>query len=197
MRHNKISMKHTKIFTAIVAFAGTFAIATALVWLFVGFPQERSINCWHGSSVNYRQPREFDYDIKSAEAIQIEAILQIDDQNGSVRNRTSNYFARDIYGADISAITDYSKAVKKYADQSGSMDVSDLPADFQTSWKAHMKAWRVYSDFLTQVSASRMRNNVSRSDLINMRNGFSGEISTTWAKVLRTSSIYGADVRGF
>ncbi len=196
MRHNEIVMKHTKIYTAIIAFAGTFAVATALVWLFVGFPQTSSVETSFDLA-NVRQSRNFDYRIKSAEAVEIETILQIDEQNGSVRNRTPNYFARDIYNADTSSLTAYAKAVQHYADQSGSMDVGDLPADFQSAWKNHMKAWRNYSHFLMQVSASKMRNNVGDSDLISLRNSYSSAITATWAKVLRAGSSYGADVRRF
>jgi hypothetical protein len=74
------------------------------------------------------------------------------------------------------------------------MKVSDLPGNFETEWREHMKAWREYSEFLNRMKDSSNRKGWSDAELKEVDNFHSREIDRTWQTVLHTGASYGANV---
>ena len=185
MRDNKFIMKSTKLFTAVIVFIGTFALSTGLVWLFVGLPtvQTFAVNNCSGDTTY---------------AADIESLLSVDDGNGSERSGkmySASEDATPLLASD--SFPDYAEAVADYADDSSSLDTDNLPRDFQSAWKKHMKAWRDYSNFLNKLKNNSARKKVSTKDFHQMETEFNHDINQTWYQVLSLGDKYGADVRGF
>jgi hypothetical protein len=108
----------------------------------------------------------------------IKLFLLRDKQNGVEKNEAENTLAAK------------SIAVAKYADESGSMDASSLPSDFQAAWREHMRAWRNYADVLQE-----RRDKLVDADEYRLRsNEYLDDISSTWEEVLRIGREYGADL---
>lgn len=124
-------------------------------------------------------------------ARKITNLLSQDIENGRVRDETIDSFARN----DISRrayLVNFTIAIDQYADASAGIDDSDLPRDFKTAWREHMKAWEKHSGFLEEVRANPLNDGIG--------NGFSREeyskqtkeISETWFEVLRVARQYDA-----
>jgi hypothetical protein len=119
----------------------------------------------------------------------ITSFLEQDIQNGQDRNHQV-YRADEDYSLSSPYIVKRAQAVSEYAEESGSMDFSYLPQDFQLAWMKHMRAWHNYSDFLQKVKTQRM----SSSEINQLENQYNREINLTWFEVLRVGNRYGADV---
>ena len=187
MRDNKYVMKSSKLITAVIVFIGTFAFSSALVWLFVGFPEVQSpLIC----PVQMRSESPFSSDIES--------FLQQDIRNG--RQRSGQIYSVGNYyeiSPSSRSFPEYARAVESYSDNSGSLDAGEFPLDFQKAWNKHMKAWRDYSDFLSELKNNPARNKVAKKDFDALESSHNNEINRTWFEVLRVADTYGAEVRGY
>ncbi len=85
-------------------------------------------------------------------------------------------------------ISEYSVFVKRYVDKSERLNDSGLPAEFQESWREHMKAWRDYSNFLNKQKYGSF-SNVEFNDY---DIEFNNEINRTWYNTLRIGESHGA-----
>lgn len=131
-------------------------------------------------------------------ARKITSLLAQDIENGRLRNRRISGFSsyedsarlgRSAYFANYAAATD------EYADASASIDDWNLPGDFQSAWRAHMKAWRNHADFLNQVREDSLERGDGSYALPRKEySRQSGEISDTWYKVLRIAREYNAEI---
>ena len=154
-----------KFITGIVAFTLTFVFSVALV----GFPKADFL--------------PFEAQFSSPTARNIASLVQRDVRNGDERFNKINFSAeRTAY------FEAYSDAVNEYVDKSESMDDVDLPADFQTAWREHMKAWRDYSNFLNKCGTKKMDD----SEFGQLDRTYNREISVTWQEVLQVGREYGA-----
>lgn len=89
-------------------------------------------------------------------------------------------------------LTEYNEAVADYVRMSGAMDDSDLPADLQLAWRAHIKAWRDYSAFLNNLDNA----SAVETDYFTVRRMYrekDDRITATWFEVLEIAGEnYGA-----
>jgi len=154
-----------KFITGIVAFTLTFIFSVALV----GFPKADFL--------------PFEIRGNNQTARNIASLIQRDVRNGDER------FDKIDFRAERSAyFVEYAKAVNEYVDKSESMNDADLPTDFQTAWREHMKAWRDYANFLNKCETKKMDD----SDFAQLDKNYNREISVTWQEVLQIGREYGA-----
>lgn len=154
-----------KFITGIVAFTLTFIFSVALV----GFPKADFL--------------PFEIRGNNQTARNIASLIQRDVRDGDER------FDKIDFRAERSAyFVEYAKAVNEYVDKSESMNDADLPTDFQTAWREHMKAWRDYANFLNKCETKKMDD----SDFAQLDKNYNREISVTWQEVLQIGRKYGA-----
>lgn len=133
----------------------------------------------------------------SSVAAKISGLVEQDIRNGFERDRKA-YRIADRYTASFSSssFASYSAIVSGYADESGSIKDDGLPREFQSAWREHMKAWRVYAEFLESMKASSAAGtNRDESSRI-LSNKYDADISRTWHEVLRVADDYGATIDG-
>jgi hypothetical protein len=118
--------------------------------------------------------------------------LSRDIRNGDARDVRSFYVkTSERTGETGYSIENHSNSVARYVEESGSMDASDLPQDFQIAWEKHMDAWRDYSEYLDDLKNSS-DTKLSYKDLHIAENPYNREINRTWFEVLRIGETYGA-----
>ncbi len=88
----------------------------------------------------------------------------------------------------------YAEAVEEYADDSGKINYSHLPRDFQLKWNEHMRAWRDYSNYLNKVKNSSPSLD---EDFYIKEKEYSADISLTYFDVLRVASTHRVEVSEF
>ncbi len=171
-------MRNTRIIAGIIAFIGTFAVSVGLVWLLFGFPVKPTYSY---SRHNCQQKQQHTNAIYS--------FLQRDINNGRDRDRRSfNDFSEESY-----SIATHADSVSQYVEESGSMDVSGFPRDFQIAWNKHMDAWQNYAEFLNAKKNSSKR--LTKEDFQNFDERYTDEINETWYEVLRIGKNHGAYIR--
>lgn len=185
-------MKIKNIISA-AAFSTAFISSAAFAGLFIDKSQTAPI-----VSVEYTYTTEptscFAMRKKSASAERISAFVERDIRNGFERDKklyaVDGAFLSPYYSASLAS---YSAATTEYTDASGSLDADRLPQEFQAAWRAHMKAWRVYADFLEDMNDSATRNTLGEESFKNLDKAYDAEISRTWYEVLRVADEYGAN----
>lgn len=177
-------MRNTRFITAIIAFAGTFAISVGLVWLIFGFPVKQEV--YYSSQHNCSQ--------RHSSAIY--SHIQRDVSNGRERDersfRTNNWEENGEAGYSIE---NHADSVAQYVDESDSLNVRDLPQEFQIAWRKHINAWRDYSEFLTEIKESSVDDKTSRKRYLASENRYNIEINRTWDEVLQIAENHGATLR--
>ncbi len=166
-------MRNNRIIAGIIAFIGTFAVSVGLVWLLFGFPVKPTYSY---SSHNCHQQH----------TNAIDSFLQRDINNG--RDRDIRSF--EDYSEKSYSIADHADSVAEYVEESGSMDVTGFPRDFQIAWNKHMDAWQNYSEFLNAKKSSSKR--LTKEDFQSFDERYTDEINETWYEVLRIGRNYGA-----
>lgn len=193
MRDNVFTM-NIKSILSIAAFSTAFIFSTFLAGFFIGkteyqpdsvVPPVAVVNSNPTSCFKNRKP--------SATAEKISNILRQDDRNG--RERSGRLYSLDnSYNAPFA---ERAETVAAYADASGSMKSAGLPTEFQTAWRAHMKAWRDYADFLVKMKSASVRENLDEESFNDFEREYNADINTTWIEVLRVADDYGVDVSGY
>jgi hypothetical protein len=120
-------------------------------------------------------------------------LLRQDDINGN--ERRFDYEDSDDQAEDVSFknyITSEAKLVNSYVDKSSSLNASDLPCDFRSAWRVHMKAWRDYSDFMNKSAKTK---NVDADEFREKEVELIDDINSTWGKVLDVSETYHDNIR--
>jgi hypothetical protein len=173
-------MRNTRIIASIIAFIGTFAVSVGLVWLFFGFPVKPTTYNYSNHNCSQRHGNA------------IYSLLQRDIRNGD--NRDVRSFQSNDGETSRYSIKKHADSVARYVDESGSMDASHLPRDFQIAWQKHMDAWRDYSEFLNEKRNSSEAG-VKKENFREIDNYHTNEIDSTWYEVLRIGENYGAFVR--
>lgn len=84
---------------------------------------------------------------------------------------------------------DLAQKTDDYVSASESLEVNDLPKDFQIAWQKHMQAWRNHSNFLMKIKYSNENREIDL-DFIDSKN--TNEINRTWWEVLRIAKRNGA-----
>ena len=175
-------MRNTRFITAIIAFAGTFAVSVGLVWLMFGFPVE--------PAYNYSQ-----HNCSQRHSNTIYSHLRRDISNGRERDnrsfRTNNWERNGKIGYSIA---NHANSIAIYVEDSRSLDVSDFPRDFQVAWHKHIDAWQDYSEFLNEKK-NLSRTRLNEENFAEFQNPYDVEINQTWEEVLRLGRNYGADIR--
>jgi hypothetical protein len=175
MSDNKIVMR-SKALLSIVAFLAAFGISVAVT------PRATKTT---GITAIKRGCAQ------TEKAQKITNLLSQDIENGRERDRKIDAHAVVEWKRRANFVY-FIDAVGEYADASASIDDSDLPHDFKTAWRAHMKAWEKHSGFLEEIRANPLNDGIG--------NGFSREeyskqtkeISETWFEVLRIARQYDA-----
>lgn len=182
----------SKTILSVAAFVLAFAASAAFASLFITQtqtePEFALVN-------NYKPTSCYKNRNSSATADKIAALIREDRSNGLERSRKNYNAGNTIRPSYESAdFIHFAEVVEHYVDESSSMNVSDLPNDFQFEWREHMKAWRDYSKFLNKMEDSSNRDNWSDDELDEIADSHNREISSTWQAVLQTGRSYGANV---
>ncbi len=181
----------SKTILSTVAFIVAFAASAAFANLFITKTQTVSE---YVLVSNYRSTSCFTHRNNSTVPNKISALIREDKNNGLKRGKPYRV------GEDVrppftnSGFPHYAEAVEQYIDDSSRMKVSDLPSDFETEWREHMKAWREYSEFLNRMKDSPNPRGWTNEELEEVDDFHSREIDRTWQVVLQTGANYGADV---
>lgn len=173
---------------SIAAFVTAFVFSAALAMLFVPETRYEIVSV---PAVYEPRPEKtscFKYKNNAKTADKISALIQQDELNGDQRQRF------DAELDSFSSFGNYADSVEQYFDASNNMRTSDLPGDFQTAWREHMKAWRDYSEFLKRMKRSSIRTSLSIGEFQDTEAFYNREISRTWHEVLRIGKNYGADL---
>jgi hypothetical protein len=160
---------NTKIIVALIAFFTTFGFSAGLTKYFLGDTQTKSF-------VRFNKER------KNSTRNKILRLLDKDISNGRLRD---SKIANNPFNDD-SALQSYVAATEEYVDKSSSLDDSNLPEEFQTAWREHMKAWQEHSEFLNSVNTLQDR------DTMRQYRYQDREISRTWYKVLSVAARHNA-----
>jgi hypothetical protein len=171
----------TKLITAIIAFVVAFGFSTAVTRLFVA-PVG---NFYSFRDANYAQNRQ-----------KIFTLLQRDVSHGQTRldkleetNIYSSRFTRE-------AVINEADIIGEYTNLSENLDYSDLPREFQTAWRDHIKAWRDHADFYNLVKNSCTGRKLTDGEIAEKSAKQSRRINETWYKVLRIAKRYDAIPEG-
>ena len=169
----------SKDIVSIIAFISAFAFSAAFASLFI----DESLSTNH-KTYEVRSYSSCHYSDQTCRDIQ--SLLVRDISNGT--ERSSNYDYSSSENGNVSERR--AESVADYADASGSMNDANLPSDFQSAWRAHMQAWRDYSNFLNEVSRSKIDD--EKFDRLESR--YVRDVNKTWTKVLKVGGTYGASV---
>ncbi|MBA3601732.1 MAG: hypothetical protein H0W45_10990 [Acidobacteria bacterium] len=182
----------SKTILSTAAFIVAFAASAAFANLFITKTQTVSN---YALDNGYKSTSCFTHRNNSTTADKISALIREDKNNESVSGRKSYLGTEDEPPPFTSSLfPDYAVAVKRYAGDSNSIKASDLPNDFQVEWRAHMKAWRDYSEFLNRMKKPSIRAALSNEEIKEVDDFHTRIINGTWEAVLRTGASYGADV---
>ena len=195
MRDNVFIM-NIKSILSIAAFSTAFIFSTFFAGLFVDKSELQLDSVVPPVVVVSSKPTScFGHRKTSATVEKIYNLLQQDDRNGRERNEkfhnVSQSFAPPFSNGFLSASAQFTS---EYADESGSIRYESLPPEFQTAWRAHMKAWRDYADFLEKMKSSAVRQKLGEESFNDFEREYNDDINSTWYKVLRVAGDYGADV---
>jgi len=172
----------------IVAFVFSTAFASLFIAKSVAEPEFISVNTHQSTSCFKKRGN-------SATAVKISLLVSEDKRNGRESNRRVYEMGGDVIspfaGSTFSA---YADSVEQYVDASSSIEAGDLPGDFQTAWREHMKAWRDHSTFLSKMKNASNRKGWSQAEFEDTENFHNREISRTWYEVIYLGRTYGADV---
>ena len=91
-------------------------------------------------------------------AVNVVELLRQDIRNGEVRRFEIYELFKEAEASSEFSVEHYAEYVQEYVDKSQSMDDYDLPSDFRSAWRQHMKAWRDYSNFLEQIERNLPKN---------------------------------------
>lgn len=163
-----------------IAFISAFVVSAAFASLFIDESQPPSFSSYAISNV---RSSACSYEDKTC--TDITALLIQDIRNGDQRRSRYDYSLGD--AGNISARR--AETVADYSAASSSMEDSHLPSDFRSAWHEHMKAWRVYSEFLNEVSQNKMDDD----EFDRLETRYIRDINKTWATVLKIGRGYGAD----
>ena len=162
-----------------IAFITAFVFSAAFASLFIDESQT-NFQTYENRNVRTSNCR---YNDKTC--TDISALLIQDIRNGDQRRSRYDYSLGD--NGNISVRR--AETVADYSDASSSMEDSHLPSDFRSAWREHMKAWRDYSEFLTDVS----RNKIEDDEFERLEIQYIYDINKTWATVLKIGRGYGAE----
>jgi hypothetical protein len=153
----------SKTILSTAAFIVAFAASAAFANLFITKTQTVSDYGWASS---YKSTSCFKNRNNSTTANKISALIREDKSNGRASGNNSYRVGEDVRPPfNVSNFSEYAEAVERYVDNSSSMKASDLPNDFRVEWRAHMKAWRDYSDFLNRMKESSNRAALSGEEI--------------------------------
>lgn len=189
MSDNKFVMR-IKTILSLLVFSATFILSVSLV----GLPQ----NNFYSRLSQAKRAEQNRQNIRM--------LLWQDINNGRLRNQMM--MSLDGIDQDFQSsytVNQIAEATEEYVDASQSMDSSDLPADFQEAWQAHMSAWRENANYLNEINATAKMYPVNKVDNRKI-NGYlfklgsetyrnhEAEINRTWYEVLRVGRKYGVYV---
>jgi hypothetical protein len=75
------------------------------------------------------------------------------------------------------------------------MNDAGLPQEFQTAWRAHMKAWHDYANFLDGLKDSSITLKTDKENFDNLEDFYNNEINSTWYEVLSVADDNGSEFR--
>ena len=162
-----------------IAFITAFAFSAAFASLFITESQTNF------QTYEIRNDRSSNCRSSDKTCTDISALLIQDIRNGDQRRSRYDYSLGDRGNISVRR----AETVADYSDASSKMEDSHLPSDFRTAWREHMKAWRDYSEFLTDVS----RNKIEDEEFDRLESRYIYDINKTWATVLKIGRGYGAD----
>ncbi|HLM01927.1 MAG TPA: hypothetical protein VK400_12805 [Pyrinomonadaceae bacterium] len=132
---------------------------------------------------------------QTAAARRITSLLEQDIENGNILDRKMRRVRENGLSRNSEEyFVTYARLTDQYVTASQAIDDSQLPKDFTSAWRAHMKAWRNHADFLNETGYNPPRSSVDgagsgpRETYAQQNN----EISNTWFEVLRVAREYDA-----
>lgn len=183
----------SKTILSIAAFIVAFAFSTAFAGLFIAKSAYQSVltvpaNQNRQSTSCFTKRGRYTAD-------KIEVFISQDVSNGRERDRKLYEIDRDYRPSFMSkSFSDYSAVISEYVDESNALDETALPQEFQNAWRAHLKAWRDYANFLETIKTSSDSEKLNGKAAYELESHFNAEINSTWYEVLRVGGTYGAEV---
>lgn len=170
---------------SITAFFAAFVFSAAFAGLFIDDSANSTVY------FNHDHTRCFHHQYDTVTADAIDDLLRKDINNGEARFRQLGEI-EDTFNPPFgtSSMNDYAEIVELYANESSSMDDSNLPRDVRGAWRKHMRAWNDYAEFLKVADDL----NYSREKLRIKDLQYGNEIDRTWYNLLRISRTYGSYV---
>jgi hypothetical protein len=170
----------SKHIAALITFFATFAFSAFIALLFAA-PKISDV-----PPVKDYEFKSFNNGCRKNTGYRIKEFLTRDKQNGS---SLDNYrlLYEDGFVSRKSLVL-FADGVSEYVAESGSMDASGFPRDFQGAWHAHMIAWSDYADFLQDSKYKQM----TFEEFNERADEYNSEISVTWYEALRVARENGA-----
>ena len=186
----------SKTILSIAAFIVAFAFSTAFAGLFIAKSSYQSA-LTVAPVVNYdeRQPTGCFKNRGRYTADKIEVFLSQDNSNGREHQQISELIHTESRSSLKSPLfSRYSTVVAEYVETAENMDESMMPHEFQTAWRAHLRAWRNYADFLDSMKSGSARAALSEQEAYELENRFGADINPSFHEVTRIGRSYGAEV---
>lgn len=155
--------------------AVSFGLAFFLSTILIGVPESA--------------PHRANHACDSGHGSEVVQLLRQDVRNGErLERHVVSRFSSEI------SIEVYSEIVEDYVDASTAIEFDHLPEDFSSAWKAHMKAWRAYSNHLNRMKLEESSLDIRA--LLKRNRSYNKEIRDTWYETLRVARKYdrGADL---
>jgi len=172
----------SKHIAALITFFATFAFSAFIALLFAApkIPFVPPVTSYEFKSSNYR--------CKPKSVNKIKDFLVQDKQNGNDMDLYKVSY-KDGF-ATRESVGEFADSVSEYIALSTVMDDSRFPREFQNAWRAHMRAWSEYEEFLRNSKNKRW----SFEEFYSRTNVYNGEIRVTWHETLRIAREHGADL---
>jgi hypothetical protein len=120
-------------------------------------------------------------------------LLRQDDINGNERGSIYEDSEDQANNASLkNYIAREAKLVNLYVDKSSSLNALNLPEDFKSAWRVHIKAWRTYSDFMNKSAKTK---NIDADEFRVEADELVDDINSTWENVLETGEDYQENLR--
>lgn len=177
----KLAMR-SKHIAALITFFATFAFSAFIALLFAApkvYEVPPVVNSYEVKTYKHK---------RCGTGYKIREFLDQDKRNGI--GRLQYNFTGDDEFFTRSTVSAFADSVAEYASESGAMDDSGFPRDFQIAWRAHMKAWSDYAEFLQKSKNKRM----TFDDFDTLADEYSQEITDTWQETLRIGREHGANI---
>lgn len=171
---------------SIIAFLITFSFSVSVGYLFLDYPEPQVKLETQPLYSSKKKPCP-----KTKVAKKISRLMQDDIDNGYVREVEEKEFLNSKTHSFWKPSSEYVNNISRYVKSMNDLDDTDLPEDFQTAWRNHVKAWEKHEAFLIKLKFVN-KSNINVENISEKYNAQNAEISVTWDETKRIAESYGA-----